>query len=331
MSSNHHRLPVCDCTPIGPQLKPTSVVCQRCKKTTDVRRLSPTRISVVASHEFCPKCFKILLDLYFKKPFDFGVPAVMHDLDKHQKRLTQAHMAEGDLPTFFGGFKDATKLLPIKDLSCFHADSMIQLYGLPDLVLGFDNGTVGILDNKTARVKTKDHPLFQMYTAQLSFYKYMLEHEANPKTVSKLGLLFHEFSPFDDDEEIIDSTGDDSYNVRFKPKYVDVDVAGADRLVNSILKTVRELLDMDGLPKGRPGCKDCSILKEYVSLLEKAVPVDRQTAAVMTDNEYQLANAHYRALEWRDQNRMRVYFAAALKAAATTPYGVLANWDFTQE
>lgn len=327
---NLHRN-VCDCMSTGPVLTPGSFICESCGKTTNVRHLSPTKIALVAVPDFCPRCYSILLELHFKKPFDFGTPAVMQHLDKHQKRLAKAYLKEGVLPKFFGAFKDAKAVLPIEKLSCFHAESMLQLYGLPDLVFGFDDGTAGILDDKTANVKSEDHPLYHMYRAQLSLYKYMLEHEANPRAVSKLGILYYEFSRLDDDEDMIQSATDDEIWTCFKPKYVDVDVSGANKLVNSLLRTVRSLLDMDELPAGKPGCRDCEVLALYAPFLEEAKSVDRAVAQRMGKREYDRLVARRRWLEFCDHNALRPYLANGLKAAAVNPYGVLANWNFVDQ
>jgi hypothetical protein len=293
-------------------------------------RITPTKLSALCAPNYCPRCYWKLLRASFKKPFDFGTPFVMQELDRHQKNVARIGIMEGELPKFFGPFKDATEVLPISSVSCVHADTGLTLFGYPDLVFAFADRSVGILDDKTAKVKAEDHPLFHSYRTQVNHYAYALQNSANPRTVSRVGLLYYEFAHLSD-EEMADSFNDSEVWARFKPKVVEMDL-DPEGIVVPLLEKVRDLLDLSECPKGRKGCNDCALLDLYFRLKkdEDIEDLDDNIVAMLDRderNEY-FARRRSRSISCSDGTQMPGDRLASVLSSMADPLGVVANWDY---
>lgn len=319
----------CHCTgTFALVMRDSGLTCPSCGNQINPTRVSPSRISALCVPDFCAACYWTLLHLKFKKPFDFGTPYIMQELDKHQKQLARvALQEEGQLPDFFGPFKNATEIIPIDALSCYDAKTNLHLFGYPDLVFGYPDATAKILDDKTAHAKPEGDPLGHQYQGQLSLYKFMLEHGQNPRKVSGLGLLYYEFSGLTD-EEMANAYTDESIEVRFKPRCVDIPIKGSDALVRELLSKVRKLLDMPEPPPGKKDCKDCELIGLYSPLLNK-VAAEEPVAALCDSVTYreQLARKHY--LDTSGLTSFQENIVKGLQHSANDPYSVLANWDFS--
>ncbi len=300
--------------------------CPHCGKQIKVPRFGPSRVSVLQVPDFCPRCFYLLLNMRFDKPFDFGTPYVMQLLDKHQKRVAAFALGhDGKLPKFFGPFTDAIAVRPVDWLSCYHPDTHIQLFGYTDLFFDFEEDTSGIIDDKTALVKGKDSPLHHMYTTQCNLYKYMSEHGPVIRKISQLGLLYYECASLSE-EQMEDSYNDEEVWVRFCPRFVEVDGSGSDELVETLLKRLRWFLDLREAPQGKKGCEDCAIIAEYKSKLADYI---RPSQLGFTDRrEYERAGRRWQ-YKMADGDRT-VQLINALRNSTTNKYGVLANWDWSE-
>jgi len=305
----------------------TELCCPHCDKPVKVPRFGPSRVSVLEVPEFCPRCFYLLINLRFKKPFDFGTPYVMQLLDKHQKRLAAFALGhDGQVPKFFGPlFKDAIAVRPVDWLSCYHPDTHVQLFGYPDLVLDFEDDTSGIIDDKTALVKGEDSPLYHMYRAQTNLYKYMSEHGPTPRKISQLGLLYYEFSDLSD-EEMEDSYNDYDVWMKFSPRLVAVDGSGSDELVDTLLKRLRWFLDLREPPEAKKGCGDCAIIEEYKSKLADYIQPNQLAFADRREYERAVLRWSYKMADGDHTGQL----VNALRNSAASEYGVLANWNWSE-
>lgn len=299
--------------------------CPSCGHEVKAPRFSPSRISVLQVPDFCPKCFFRLIKLNFKTAFDFGTPYIMQQLDRHQKRIANVALRQdGELPKFFGPFKAATQVVPVDWLSCFHPETNIQLFGYTDLVFEFEDGSVGIIDNKTAMAKDESHPLFHRYKAQTCLYKYMMEHGPSPRSVSQLGLLYYEFRRPSDDE-MDDCYNDEEVWAPFTPRFVNVDGSESESLTNDLLKRLRYFLDLKAAPEGKDGCKDCKAVEEaWKRVSDFAQP----SPSRFTDRrQYERALARWR-YSLADGDRTSEIIEL-LRRSWTNELGVLANWDWS--
>ncbi len=311
-------------------LRDSMLSCPHCGKAIDAPRFSPTRLAALCVPEPCLRCYFMLMNLGFKKPFDFGTPYIMQLLDRHQKRLANFALSQdGELPKFFGSFKHAARVIPVDRLWCYHPETNIQMVGYPDLVFGFEDETAGILDNKTALAKVEGDALYYAYRAQTCCYKYMLEHGPNPMKVSRLGLLYYEFLALDEDQ-MSDAYNDDDVWARFRPKFIEVDGSDSDSLIAGLLKRLRALLDMQEAPAGKKGCKDCAVVAKYYEWLAQEAQPSPQLAAI-DKREYERKVMAWRYRQLRDECGVQPSILNALRHCAVDPNGVLANWDFDSD
>ncbi len=290
-------------------------------------RITPTKLAALCAPGFCPRCYWRLLRLEFKKPFLFPLPAIMQHLDKHQKQGAIVSLRdEGELPKFFGPFASATEVVPVASLSGYHEPTKLKLFGKPDLVLKAEDGTLMVLDNKTADVKAEDHPLSAAYRVQVNFYAYLLTHAEMAQEVSRAGLVYYVFSPVKDDD-IPDYFSDYEVLARFEPKAQEVEL-DPDRIIPPLLKKVRQLLDLTEAPEPKADCPDCELISLFANLLmddqEKIVPVWLSQREI---REYLIRQDFRQLTDAQKQLKSKLPLLSML----ADPLGVLRMWDFSAE
>src|ERR1700723_1679447 len=210
-------------------------------------RVSPSKLGALAAPNYCPLCYWRLQRLKFRKPFSFPMPAILNNLDAQHKQLVAVSLdREAKLPEYFGSFRKAKEILPIEAIDGFHSETNLDLYGKPDLVLRDAKGKVMVVDNKTAKIKPATHPLSARYAAQINMYGFLLERCTDAYEVSKVALLYYQFSPLTDDE-ILPNIGKDFMFARFTPQLVEIQY-DPEAIVVPLLEKHRELLDMDEPP-----------------------------------------------------------------------------------
>lgn len=225
-------------------------------------RISPSKLGALCAPGFCQLCYWRLLRLKFKKPYMFPMPAILNSLDAQHKQLAAVSLnTKGKLPAYFGAFQDAVEILPIESIPGFHEETNLVLLGKPDLLLRNAAGTVSVVDNKTAKLKSADHPLTAIYRAQVNMYGFLLERSPEAYQVSRVALLYYEFEALSD-AAVLKLVGNDYMMARFKPTLVEVEY-DPENIVVPLLRKVRELIDMDTPPDGREDCKDCNLLAAF--------------------------------------------------------------------
>jgi hypothetical protein len=288
-------------------------------------RITPSKLGALCGPNPCYKCFWLLLLMCFKKPFDFGTPFIMQQLDKRHKQIARVALQQwGQLPDFFGPFRSAIKLINVDSFSAYHQETNLQLYGMPDIVLEHEDGTRMIIDDKTASVKTEDEALYYKYEAQLNFYGFLCEQMAEAYKVSRIGLLYYVYAPVTDDE-ILDTVGSSTITVGFNPILKEVDY-DPKRIVLPLLKKVRELLNMNSPPESADGCKDCPRVGELSKLFHQTDDLE-YIRKVMTPREWRQDQAKRRYAALTD-SAPDIQERAEMLIRQATPGGVLATWDF---
>ena len=293
-------------------------------------KVSPSNLASMASPYFCEKCFWRILHLRFKKPFVIPMPGIMHYLDAHQKQLARAYLKENNkLPSFFGKFTNAAKILDIEWVECLDDETGILVRGKPDLVIEMKNGNIIIVDNKTAIYHGEDDVMFPRYECQTNCYGHCLLSEDPPRLVTALALLHYEFDKLPDDE-LLEVVGDEEVWARFRPRLVEVELA-PDKHVRPRLQELRNFVEMENVPEGREGCKDCALLDTIIGMTAE----DRVTDEVLQELRPQeharrLATLRYRRVLGAD-SFLAQHPTKSVPVVAVEPQGVFALWDFTDE
>lgn len=290
----------------------------RKKTMNNCPRVSPSQLGALASPEACRRCYYLLLRSNFKKVHGFPMPGVMHGLDKCEKQVAAATLSIlNGLPEFYGPFRSATRVLPIKRVSAHHKETGVNVYGNPDLVLSSNDGTVMVLDNKTASPKDETHPLFLNYRAQLNIYGYALEYGTDALSVSRLGLLHYEYEPVED-EDAVELISDEGIRVPFKATVIEVPY-DPKTILTPLLTEYRELLEMESPPASTSDCADCDLLNEWREWLRQEDALEVQPWMSPQERKEIQARLRYRAVSPTRSWRRNLLGLA-------NPDGVLANW-----
>jgi hypothetical protein len=205
----------------------------------------------------------LIIGSYF--PYRFPFPGVMFSLDRLEKKIIQAALKyRGAAPSWLGPLASAESICECKSLKLEH-DSGMTLTGRPDEVFYMTDGTLGLVDYKSARFRDSDDPLFPKYAVQLGAYTVLLE-EKHKLTVSEAGLLYFQAEADAEGEDLLDDLTDAGLKVEFSAHWLPVEI---DReQVSELLNEAHNLATTNAPPQSADGCKDCERLTRISNLLE---------------------------------------------------------------
>jgi hypothetical protein len=208
---------------------------------------------------FCPLCFWILMRLKFHAPFDHGGGALWTYMQQIQEAQIGHHLAKnGRLPKEFAPFCDINARVEFpKHWSKFRYQhkSGVTLYGIPDEIFSLADGSLCVIDHKTAMNKGAGDPFLPIYKSQTIGYADIAEHGLGLGEVTKLGLFYWEIQRAGVIETPADHYEKGTVWVPFFPKPLEFEVDF--EFLDPLLKTAKKLWKSDTPPRGRDGCKDC--------------------------------------------------------------------------
>jgi hypothetical protein len=191
------------------------------------------------------------------------MPGIFSSIDGFSKRAILAYFeTNGHFPPWIAGRWAEAKPLPTPHHSTFRMtdpETGIVLTGVPDLILGFPNRRLAILDLKTARYSKHQDALLPMYQIQLVGYALIAESLAMG-TVEALGLVYGEPPANDDDTGLDDLVDDCGFSMPFRATAMPLELDRA--LIPPLLRKAKEILGMVKAPEGREGCKECQMVGE---------------------------------------------------------------------
>ncbi|MGA2170028.1 MAG: PD-(D/E)XK nuclease family protein [Terracidiphilus sp.] len=191
---------------------------------------------------------------------------LMYNMDNFEKRLVDAHFqANGFAPKWIKSLGCAEPVSFPAKMTQEYPDLGLTLVGMPDAVFAKEDGTLCLVDYKTAKYKGADDPFGPGYFAQLWGYAQLLAHN-QIGTVSSAALVYFENTLADYREKPLDLLTSDGLRVPFKVKIhpVEIDLAALDEL----LKTFRTYVDMPEPPDGGEKCKTCQRLERLFAIEE---------------------------------------------------------------
>jgi hypothetical protein len=225
---------------------------------TDSIRVSPRHLGQMRRPDFCPRCFWYSVALGFRHPFDMSMPGILFNMDRFEKILVQAHFAaKHSAPKWLASLGCTGPVSFPRKMTEELPNLGLTLVGMPDEVFSKKDGTLCLVDYKTAKYKDGDDPLIPIYETQLWGYARLLEHEG-VGTVSSAALVYfantlHEYS-----ENSLDLLTTDGINVPFEVKIHEVKLDL--KALNPLLKAFRSYANMLTPPDGIEGCKTCKRL-----------------------------------------------------------------------
>jgi len=234
----------------------------------DEIRISGKVLSEINMPDFCARCWYIKQKMK-KVPFSF-FPGIFSSLDIFSKKVTHFWIDNNFQmqQPLYPELKDVTGYLPCPHWSKFkRTDPLtgITVSGTMDDLFTLRDGSLAIIDNKTAKYTANADKLFPLYQGQLAAYRY-IQMGLDTRPVSKLSLVY--FEPVTDVESINQQTFiPGGVKMGFKITSIRVEIDESLPLI--LLEKAKDIISMKKPPKGVDGCKDCLAVDELVELIKK--------------------------------------------------------------
>ncbi len=263
---------------------------------TDRIRVSPRHLGQMRRPNFCGHCFWYSVALGFRHPFDMSMPGILFNMDRFEKILVEAH---------FKSHKSAPKWLlslGCKEPIAFTAKMTedlpklgLTLVGMPDAVFKKKDGSLVLVDYKTAKYKGADDPFMPIYETQLWGYARLLEH-AGVGTVSSAALVYFANTLSDYGEKSLDLLTSEGLRVPFAVQIheVKLDLPA----LNPLLKAFRDYADRSAPPESVDGCKVCKRLNLLFDLEYKRRNTEKTAERLENSDSAMLS---YLTRTWEDE------------------------------
>ena len=228
-------------------------------------RISAKNLGELAKPDFCPRCFWLRTHV---KYFPFQIfPGIFSSIDAYTKRVVHSWMdRNGGAPFGLDVFGEVIGYIDPPHWSHFMMEVPkhdILLTGAPDGLLRFEDGSIAVIDYKTARFTPTQDAMMPIYVVQLNGYAAIAEH-LDYGTVSKLALMYAE--PVTDEETAAksDTHADEGFTMPFSISIhpVNLDLG----MLEPLYRRAREIYDHPKPPAGREGCDDCKKLGNLLKL-----------------------------------------------------------------
>lgn len=231
-------------------------------------KLSAKKLGEVAMPTFCPRCFWLKYRLGNKLPFS-TFPSIFGTIDRHTKGVVHGYFDEhGEAPQWLAaivpdavGYIDPPRSFDFK----MNLAPDFLLSGEPDGILTLKDGSLCVVDYKTAFHKGDKDPLLPIYQVQLNCYALLAAAHSLGES-SRLTLLYSE--PLVGNAFATDAKAETpiDFALGFHVKHHDIplDVALVERCVKLARSTVRS----ERPPAGRIGCEDCTRITDLVLAIQ---------------------------------------------------------------
>ena len=231
-------------------------------------RISAKNLGGLALPDCCQRCFYIKLKLNNKLPWTI-FPGIFSTIDSYSKKITWQYFDKHRrVPSWFDPYGEFRGLLPAPGWSKFSiVDKQfnIRVTGVPDDIFIMKDGRYFIVDYKTAKYTGNQDRLLPMYRVQLNGYALIFERLGMGK-VGGLGLCYYEPQNNVGAENIDTMMQDNGFVMPFTAYLKRIELE-PERVVNPLLRKVREMVGRGVVPEGREGCEDCGKLGDVVELL----------------------------------------------------------------
>lgn len=280
---------------------------------------------------YCPRCLWFLVHIKFHPPFSFG-GQLFNDAERCEKAILGYYLEkDGCLPKPFGPVQDCCERIdyPQHWSKFWHThESGVALYGIPDEILKRADGTLCVIDHKTARAKDGNDPFYGQYAAQVNAYGYIAEGLGLGE-VSLGALLYWEARV----EAVEDDPGKNSEGgtvwmpLKVKPVPVKIDYS----LLDDLMEEFKDITDAAIPPDSRKGCDDCKKLdllfaidqnlrlQDHISLRQNQ---DIDTFRKAIKQRISNRENHLRNLLEKFEEGGEDFFASD---------GMITNWDFDDD
>lgn len=244
------------------------------KKSTDLR-ITPKRLGLTQVKSFCERCFWYRLHLRFREPFSFFGGAIFKNVEQAEMAIVGELLEkDGKLPKEFAPFCEVVGRVEYPRHHTkykYVLDSGMELYGEPDDIFELADGSIAVIDHKTAQAKGDGDPLLPVYEIQVIGYGLIAEFGLKLGKVSKGGLFY-----WSTNHETVMSEPDKFYRnqklwMPFSPKphLIDIDYERLDAPLDQAV----ELWEAKTPPARSAKCQDC---RKFDTLLAIEAEVQKQ-------------------------------------------------------
>jgi hypothetical protein len=233
-------------------------------KVAGALRISAKKLGALAMPNFCPRCFWIRTHLGGEVPFAI-FPKIFNELDGYVKRVVDGWLADKDEPPpWLSSIGTIVGSIPPPKASKFmmQIGEMITLTGEADAILTLADGTLAIIDYKTAHHRGVDDPLYPTYLIQLNAYALLAEHLGFGK-VSQLALVYTEPMTSDLSARQEDNRRTDGFAMGFRVEILPIPLNTKTVLEYAVAAQI--IHSQTAAPKGRSGCFDCERLEALIA------------------------------------------------------------------
>jgi hypothetical protein len=230
--------------------------------------LNARTLGALALPNACERCFW-LHQRIGAPPTPF--PGIFSSIDSYSKKVLQAALQHAQrLPHWFERFGLHGEPLPLSHHSWFKVATghgSLQLSGTPDEILLAPDGSLIIIDYKTARYNPKDH-LRPLYEVQLNVYARIAENLAPrggypfPCRVQTLGLMYYDPLTEVDRPDKINTRG---FLMEFHAHWVPIQ--RRDEWIDELLARAWAILSQPAPPDGASNCKTCQAYQAIANAL----------------------------------------------------------------
>jgi len=229
-------------------------------------RISAKNLGAVALPGFCPRCF--WLKLHAKSlPYQI-FPGIFSSIDAYTKRVVHGWLDDLGAPRWLACLGDVVGYIDPPSYHTFQTviqKENILLTGAADGILRLADGTIAIVDYKTAKYTANQDALLPMYAVQLNAYALIAE-AIDMGTVSKIALMYC--------EPVTDEATARTNRVRLgdgfhMPLAVSIhQIELRPECLSPLLALAREIYDLPEAPDGRTECKECKKLDNLLALIK---------------------------------------------------------------
>lgn len=231
--------------------------------------ISARALGSLALPEACERCFWIRQKIG-EPPTAF--PGIFSSIDSYSKKVLQAFLNQHQrIPDWFEQFGLQGHPLESPHHSWFKIPVMngqLVLRGVPDEVLLTPNGTLAILDYKTARFKADDS-LRPLYEVQLNVYARIAENlradkpeHPYPCPVETLGLIYYD--PITEVDRI-DKIHAEGFLMEFRAFWTPV--PRRDEWLDGLIAQAWSILSRPTPPPANPACAVCAAYQKIASVM----------------------------------------------------------------
>ncbi len=293
--------------------------------------ITPRNLGSLRLPGYCPRCMKYILNLKFHAPFDHFGAAIFGDAQKSQEAVLGYFIErDGCLPKEFSPFCDCTARANFprhwSTFSYVH-DSGVTLYGAPDEIFERKDGTLCVVDLKTAHCKGNKDPFHKQYECQVVGYAAIAEGLGLGE-VTLGGLMYWEAQVGEVQEDPGGHYKGGKLCIPFTPKTVEIKIDY--KILDPAIKEFKRVWNAKILPEGRPGCDDCKKLDLLFAIDEEFQLHDRQIFDAIQDSPRHRHALISSDFDRRQRRRNALIDIARLGDDMFSHDGLVANWEFVQ-